>query len=91
VSQTKLTAVSLADVPMTFVAIATRPRKSRGGRNLVWTEIEDAPLKIADARNLERLGYITACCRHSDEQVEFLVKRRVEPVENNRRSVRRIG
>ena len=85
-SQSKLTAVSLADVPMTFTPIATRPRRARGGRNLVWTELEDAPLKMADARQLEHLGYITACCRHSDEQVEFLVKRKIEPVGSKRRA-----
>ena len=62
-------------LPNVWTKIAFRPRSNFA--QLVWTEVEDAPISIVTAHALARKGMIFMANHHTPDQVELLVRPKV--------------
>jgi hypothetical protein len=62
-------------IPLSWSAIATRPRVDHQTRGLIWTPLPDPVLTIEDARALAAEGRIFMATKHLDDRLVLLVKR----------------
>jgi hypothetical protein len=65
---------AMNSIPVTWTAIATRPRRARDRILLRWESLPDAPIGITEARNLAAAGELVMANRHTDEYVELVVR-----------------
>jgi hypothetical protein len=63
-------------LPMTWIAIATRPRNVFAANQLRWSELPGAVLSMSTARQMADRGLLVMANRHSPDVVTLVVRSR---------------
>ena len=65
-------------LPTEWTPIAWRPRDK--AQVLLWSQIDEAPLLLADARRMEAQGHIWMAQKHvSPDRIEVVIRARLTP------------
>ncbi len=69
-------AIDPLTLPDDWTAIATRPRNTAPGADLVRSHLPGAPLGLREARQLAAKGILLMVRRHKPDRVELVVRPR---------------